>query len=297
MAKLGWVGAGDIGMPMMLRLKDAGHEVSLWGRTQARLDQAQADGVKIAASAAELGRTCEAVFLCVTDADAVQEIVFGPDGIATASHAGTLVVDHSTIHPARTRDMASRLRVEKKGRWVDAPVSGGAVGARAGTLAVMAGGEAEDIDAVRPWLSAYGGKITHVGPSGTGQACKSCNQAIANTTIMIWAEMLAYAKSFGLDLDKLVAATEGGFADSNVRKTLVPSIVSGAYPGHYASIIPKDLDIPCDMGRVLQTPMPMTSLVTSLYRHHQVLQEKCGATPIGLLDLFLRSGKNVQARF
>lgn len=297
MAKLGWVGAGDIGMPMMLRLKDAGHEVSLWGRTQARLDQAQADGVKIAASAAELGRTCEAVFLCVTDADAVQEIVFGPDGIATASHAGTLVVDHSTIHPGRTRDMASRLRVEKKGRWVDAPVSGGAVGARAGTLAVMAGGEAEDIDAVRPWLSAYGGKITHVGPSGTGQACKSCNQAIANTTIMIWAEMLAYAKSFGLDLDKLVEATEGGFADSAVRKTLVPRILSGAFPGHYASLIPKDLDIPCDMGRVLQTPMPVTSLVTSLYRHHQVLQDRSGPEPIGLLDLFQRSSKNVKARF
>ncbi len=297
MAKLGWVGIGDIGMPMMQQHLKAGHEVSVWGRSKERLDAARAAGATITPSAAELGRTCEAVFLCVTETDAVHDIVFGPAGIATASKPATYVVDHSTIHPARTRDMAARLHAEKKGRWVDAPVSGGAVGARAGTLAVMAGGEAEDVEAVRGWVSAYGGMITHVGPSGTGMACKSCNQAIANTTIMVWAEMLAYAKAFGLDLDKLVAATEGGFADSQVRKVLVPRIVSGEYPGHYASLIPKDLDIPCDMGRVLQTPMPVTSLVTSLYRHHQVLQEKVGTTQVGLLDLFTRSGKNVRARF
>ena len=120
MAKLGWVGVGDIGLPMMKRLLDAGNEVSVWGRTQARLDQARSVGATIAASAAELGRTCEAVFLCVTDSDAVEEVVFGSDGIATASRPGTLVVDHSTIHPGRTRQMATRLRVEQKGRWVDA---------------------------------------------------------------------------------------------------------------------------------------------------------------------------------
>lgn len=296
MATLGWVGVGDIGLPMMVRLKEAGHDVHVWGRTQARLADAQAAGATLAGSAAELGLNCEAVFLCVTDADAVHEIVFGPDGIASGSGADTFVVDHSTIHPGQTRDMAASLRAQKKGRWVDAPVSGGAVGACAGTLAVMAGGEPEDIAAVTPWLRAYGGKITHVGASGAGQACKSCNQAIANATIMVWAELLAYARSFGLDPEKMVEATEGGFADSAVRKTLVPRILSGEFPGHYASLIPKDLDIPCDMGRVLQTPMPVTSLVTSLYRHHQVLQDRSGPEPIGLLDLFQRSSKNVKER-
>jgi 2-hydroxy-3-oxopropionate reductase len=158
----------------------------------------------------------------------------------------------------------------------------------------MAGGEAEDLEAVRAWVSAYGGTITHVGAAGAGQVCKSCNQAIANTTLMVWAEMLAYARSFGLDLDKLVAATEGGFADSSVRKVLVPRIVSGEYPGHYASLIPKDLEIPCDMGRMLQTPMPLTNLVASLYLHHRVLQEHCGDEPVGLLDLFLRTGQRTR---
>lgn len=297
MARLGWIGLGDIGLPMMERLVKAGHEVRAWGRSAERVAAAVASGAISAPSPADLGRECEAVFLCVTSSDAVASIVFGPEGIATASGAGTCIVDHSTIHPARTREMAARLREEGRGRWVDAPVSGGAVGARAGTLAVMAGGEAEDLDAVRGWISAYGGRITHVGPSGSGQACKSCNQAIANSTIMVWAEMLAYAKGFGLDLEKLVAATEGGFADSQVRKVLVPRILSGEYPGHYASLIPKDLDIPCDMGRELQTPMPVTSLVTSLYRHHQVLQERFGGgEPLPLLDLFARTGE-VRGRF
>jgi 3-hydroxyisobutyrate dehydrogenase len=291
MARLGWIGLGDIGMPMMLRLKDAGHQLSVWGRTRTRLETAEAAGARVAESAAALGTTCEAIFLCVTDTDAVHQVVFGPNGVAATSRAETLIVDHSTIHPARTREMAAKLRAEHRGRWVDAPVSGGAVGARAGTLAVMVGGAVEDIEVVRPWLSTYGGKITHVGPSGTGQACKSCNQAIANTTIMVWAEMLAYARSFGIDLDKLVAATEGGFADSQVRRMLVPGIVTGDFPGHYASIIPKDLDIPCDMGRILQTPMPLTGLVAALYRDHRVLQERSGATPVGLLELFARTGK------
>ncbi|HSV78142.1 MAG TPA: NAD(P)-dependent oxidoreductase [Ramlibacter sp.] len=297
MATLGWIGIGDIGFPMMVRLREAGHEVLVWGRNAQRRVEAKAAGGTLVGSAAEVGARCEAVFLCVTDADAVEEIVFGPEGVASTSNARTWLVDHSTIHPGRTRDMAARLRAQQRGRWVDAPVSGGAVGARAGTLAVMAGGEREDVEAVTPWLRAYGGKITHVGGSGTGQACKSCNQAIANTTIMVWAELLAYARSFGLEIDKLVEATEGGFADSSVRRTLVPRIVSGEFPGHYASLIPKDLDIPCDMGRQLQTPMPVTSLVTSLYRHHQVLQDRSGPEPIGLLELFQRSSRNVKARF
>jgi 3-hydroxyisobutyrate dehydrogenase len=290
MARLGWIGLGDIGLPMMERLKRAGHDIDVWGRSPERLATAEALGARVMPSAADLGHGCQAVFLCVTNAEAVADIVFGTSGIATASGPDTLIVDHSTIHPVRTREMSARLRGDQRGRWIDAPVSGGALGARNGTLAVMAGGESEDIEQARAWISAYGGRITHVGASGTGQACKSCNQAIANATLMIWAEMLAYARAFGLDLDKLIAATEGGFADSHVRKVLVPRIVSGDYPGHYASLIPKDLDIPCDIGQLLQTPMPMTSLVTSLYRLHRVQQERGGGESMGLLDLFQRTG-------
>jgi 3-hydroxyisobutyrate dehydrogenase len=293
MARLGWVGLGDIGLPMMERLVQAGHDVFAWGRRPESLAAAEAAGGRPVASAAELGRVCAAVFLCVTDHEAVAQVVFGPAGIAAGSGPATLLVDHSTIHPLRTRELAARLRESGRGRWVDAPVSGGAVGARAGTLAVMAGGEAPDLEAVRPWISAYGGRITHVGASGAGQVCKSCNQAIANATIMVWTEMLAYAKAFGLEPEHLMAATAGGFGDSAVRELLVPGIVSGDFPGHYASLIPKDLDITCDMGRELQTPMPLTGLVTSLLRLHQVLQARGGGAPVGLLELFSRARADV----
>jgi 3-hydroxyisobutyrate dehydrogenase len=294
MAKLGWIGIGDIGMPMMVRLKEAGHDVSVWGRNKTRVAEAERAGAKIAGSAAELARANEAVFLCVTDTVDVEEVVFGPNGIATTSRAGTLIVDHSTTHPTRTREIAQKMRADGKGRWVDAPVSGGSMGARAGTLAVMVGGEAQDVEAVRPWLSAYGGKITHIGGSGAGQASKACNQAIANATIMVWAEMIAYARSFGLDLDKFVEATEGGFADSLVRRVHVPNIASGAYPGHYVSVIPKQLDIVCDVARVLQTPIPLTSMVTSLYRQHQMLQAR-SATQVGIVDLFQKPRKDAES--
>jgi 3-hydroxyisobutyrate dehydrogenase-like beta-hydroxyacid dehydrogenase len=294
MATLGWVGLGDVGLPMMARLAEAGHEVRAWGRSRARREAAQAAGATLVDSAAELGRSCEAVFLCVTDTDAVHEIVFGVDGIASASGGESLVVDHSTIHPGRTREMAARLRDAGRGRWIDAPVSGGAVGARAGTLAVMAGGVAADIATATPWIRAYGGKVTHVGANGAGQLCKSCNQAIANATIMAWAEVLAYAELFGLDPERLLEATEGGFADSAVRRSFVPRILSGEFPGHYASLIPKDLGIPCDMGRTLGAPMPVTGLVASLYHQLRELQERSGTEPVGLLELF-RSNRNPEA--
>lgn len=263
MATLGWIGLGDIGLPMMERLHQAGHEVLVWARDARRLAAAEALGAMAVETAADLGRRCAAVFLCVTDTEAVREVVFGPAGIASGSGPRSLIVDHSIIHPERTREMAARLRAEGRGRWI----------------------------------GAYGGKITHVGGSGAGQACKSCNQAITNATIMVWTEMLAYAERFGLDLEKLVAATEGGFADSSVRRVLVPRILSGEYPGHYASLIPKDLDIPCDMGREMQVPMPVTSLVVSLYRQHRVLAErsKDGDAP-GLMDLFRSPRSSARGR-
>jgi 3-hydroxyisobutyrate dehydrogenase len=295
-SKLGWIGMGDIGTPMALRLMDAGHDLRVWGRTKARLAPALERGAREGASAMELAVACEAVLLCVTDADAVEEIAFGPQGLADARKADLLVVDHSTIHPRRSQAAATRLADLKAGRWVDAPVSGGTAGARAGTLAVMVGGETGDVEHARPWISAFGGRITHVGPAGCGQACKSSNQAIANTTIMVWAEMLAYARAFGLDLEMMVEAFEGGFADSTVRKTLVPRLLDGSFPGHYASIIQKDLDIPCDVGRSMQTPMPVTSLVASLYRHHQVFQDMAGKD-LGLTDLFTHRTEGAKGRF
>lgn len=296
MTTLGWIGMGDIGTPMVLRLIAAGHDVVVWGRTKARLRPALELGAREGSSGHELAEACEAVMLCVTDSDAVDDIAFGPNGLAGARRAELLVVDHSTIHPRRSQAAAARLSEMGAGRWVDAPVSGGPAGAQAGTLAVMMGGAAEDVERAKVWASAYSGRITHVGPAGSGQACKSCNQAVSSATIMAWAEILAYASRFGLDVAKMVEALEGGFADSPVRRMLVPRLLDGSFPGRYAPLIAKDLDIPCDIGSALQSPMPMTSLVTSLYRHHQVLQDMAGDKPLGLMALFARPGHKAEGQ-
>jgi len=285
-ATLGWIGLGDIGAPMCRRLVAAGHEVLVWGRTREKAERALAGRCEVVASAAELGRRCEAIFLCVTDADAVEAVVFDEDGVASGSLPHTLVVDTSTIGPLRTRVMAERLQRMGRGRWVDAPVSGGAVGASAGTLAAMVGGETEDIAAARPFIEAFAGKITHVGPAGFGQMCKVCNQVIANTTIMVWAEMLSLVERFGISPESLMDAAEGGFADSSVRKVLAPMILSGDFPGIYAPLIPKDMDLAGEVASRFGAPIPLAGLVLALYRQHKMLDEQGSTMRAGLRGIF-----------
>lgn len=295
MARLGWIGLGDIGTPMSERLRRAGHDVLVWGRSREKVARTVADPDSIADSPADLMRRCDAVFLCVTDADAVEEVVFGDRGLAHAQKPGGLVVDHSTIGPLRTRDMAGRLAGSNAGHWVDAPVSGGAAGARAGTLAAMAGGRDEDVARVRSWISAYAGTITHAGPAGAGQMCKICNQVIANATIMAWAEMLALAERFGVSGQTLMDAAAGGFGDSNVRKHLVPKILDGTFPGIYAPLIPKDLGLATAFASRVNAPAPVAELVLALYREHFRLADRGTAAQTGLRGLFVPADPN-QAR-
>ncbi len=265
MATLGWIGMGEIGTPMALQLLGAGHRVVVWGRTASRLTPALDAGATAAASAAELAAQCEAVLLCVTDGDAVEEVVFGPRGVAEGARRGSLIVDHSTIHPETTRLAGRRLRSAGVG-WVDAPVSGGAKGAAAGTLSVFLGGEVTDVDRVRPWIAAYAGNVTHMGPAGSGQIAKSCNQAIVAATVGLWAEVIAYARRCGIDPDVLVDALDGGWADSAIRRVHGHDLVAGRFRRTPGLIILKDLDIVGDMARATKSPMPVTESVATLFR-------------------------------
>ena len=250
---------------MALRLIAAGHTVKVWGRTPERLRAALDAGATAAASPAELAAQCEAVFVCVTDGDAVEEVAFGPHGLATGMRAGKLVVDHSTIHPETTRRAAARLRDAGAG-WVDAPVSGGAAGAQAGTLAIFLGGEHADVERVRPWIAAYAGHVTHLGPSGSGQVAKSCNQAVVAGTTALWAEVISYARRCGLDPDALIDAVAGGWADSAVRAAHAHDMAAGRFRRARGMIILKDLEIIADMAAATASPMPVTAEVTTLYR-------------------------------
>jgi 3-hydroxyisobutyrate dehydrogenase-like beta-hydroxyacid dehydrogenase len=265
MARLGWIGLGDIGLPMMRQLAGAGNNVIVWGRTPEKLRPALEAGATAAGSPAELAARCEGVLLCVTDGDAVEEVVFGPQGVAEGARRGTLIVDHSTIHPETTRLAARRLKAAGVG-WVDAPVSGGALGAAAATLSVFIGGDDADVARMRPWIAAYAANVTHMGPVGSGQVAKSCNQAIVASTVALWAEVITYARRNGVDPDLLVDALEGGWADSAIRRVHGHDLVAGRYRKTDRLILLKDLEIVGDVAAMTKSPMPVSSAVTTLFR-------------------------------
>ena len=262
----GFIGLGRMGMPMTRRLLATGRRLAVWGRAPEKLAPAVDAGATMAATPAALAREAEIVMLCVSDTDAVEEVVFGPDGIAAGAGPGKLLVDHSSIHPLRTRALAARLADETGMGWVDAPVSGGEDGAREGSLIVMAGGEAAALDRARPLIGAYATRITHMGPIGAGQACKTCNQLIIGAEIAAIAEALNFAARFGVEAARLPDCLAGGWADSAVLQNHARRMAAGEYGNAgSARTMLKDMTIACDMGRATGTPMPVTGLVAALY--------------------------------
>jgi 3-hydroxyisobutyrate dehydrogenase len=208
------------------------------------------------------------VFMCVTDAAAVEEVIFGADGLSTAPGTGKLVVDFSSIHPDAARDLARRLRDANGAGWIDAPVSGGTKGAEEGTLAIMAGGDAADIERVRPYVLAMARRFTHMGPTGAGQTSKLCNQVIVGCAMAVLAEATRLAVNAGIDANRLPEALAGGFADSIPLQLFVPRMVQGIHApplGHIATML-KDLDTVADVAQSTSTPVPMASLAGQLFR-------------------------------
>ncbi len=206
--------------------------------------------------------------MCVTDAVAVEDVIFGANGLARVSGAGKLVVDFSSIHPDAARDIAARLKAANGMGWIDAPVSGGTKGAEEGTLAVMAGGEAADIDRVRPYILAMARRLTHMGPIGAGQTTKLCNQVIVGCAMVVLAEATRLASNAGIDARKLPEALAGGFADSIPLQLFVPRMVQGIHSpplGHIATIL-KDLDTVADVAQTTSTPVPMATLAGQIFR-------------------------------
>lgn len=192
-------------------------------------------------------------------------MVFGPRGVAEGARRGTLIVDHSTIHPETARLASRRLRSSGVG-WVDAPVSGGAIGARAGTLSCFLGGDDADVERAREWIAAYAARMTHMGSVGSGQIAKSCNQAVVAATVGLWAEVISYARRCGIDPHLMIDALEGGWADSAIRRVHAHDIADVKFRRTPGSILLKDLDIIGDMARATKSPMPVTESVATLFR-------------------------------
>jgi 3-hydroxyisobutyrate dehydrogenase len=266
--RLGYLGLGLMGFPMTRRLLNAGYEVAVWNRSAGKAAALVEAGAQPAASPREMATTATIIFMCVTDAAAVEKVVFGPEGLAASPGDGKLVVDFSSIHPDKARAIAARLKAANGMGWVDAPVSGGTKGAEEGTLAVMAGGDAADIERVRPYVLAMARRLTHMGPTGAGQTTKLCNQVIVGCAMAVLAEATRLATNAGIDAGRLPEALAGGFADSIPLQLFVPRMVQGIHSpplGHIATML-KDLDTAADVARDTSSPVPMATLAGQLFR-------------------------------
>jgi 3-hydroxyisobutyrate dehydrogenase len=266
--KLGYLGLGMMGFPMARRLLNAGHDLIVWNRSRGKASALVEAGARLATDPRELAAVCSIIFMCVTDADAVEEIVFSPKGLAASPGGEKLVVDFSSIHPDKARDIAARLRAANGMSWIDAPVSGGTKGAEEGTLAVMAGGDAGDIERVRPYVLAMARRLTQMGPTGAGQTAKLCNQVIVGCAMAVLAEATRLAVNAGIDAGKLPEALAGGFADSIPLQLFVPRMVQGIHSpplGHIATML-KDLDTVAEVAQDTSTPVPMATLAGQLFR-------------------------------
>ncbi|MFM0278296.1 NAD(P)-dependent oxidoreductase [Paraburkholderia sediminicola] len=295
--EIGFCGPGLMGAPMIRHLLRAGHTVHVWNRTRAKAEALMADGAQVVDTPRELASRCEAVLLCVADAAAVEETVFGAEGLlsvdAAAPRRVRWIVDHSSIPPAATRALARRAATvtgataasaaaggAKGGRerepegegatsvgWIDAPVSGGVAGAMAGTLAIMAGGAATDVEAVTPLLGAYSARVTHMGDVGAGQTTKLCNQTIVTATLAAIAEAVSLAQRSGIDAAKLTEGLAGGWADSVLLQIFVPRMTqSGLAPIGAFRTFQKDIDTVAATAYETGTPMPVSSTVQQLLR-------------------------------
>jgi 3-hydroxyisobutyrate dehydrogenase-like beta-hydroxyacid dehydrogenase len=264
--RVGFCGIGKMGEPMAVRLLAAGFALSVWNRSAGKLAELADRGAVVCALPERLAAECDVVMLCLGDEHAVEEVVFGArHGLASAVQAPRVLIDHSTISPDATRRFAQRWHETTGGIWIDAPVSGGTAGAAAGTLAIMCGGDAAAIEAVRPVLRAYASRVTRMGSTGAGQATKLANQAIVVTTIAGIAEACVLAQRCGIDAAAMPAALQGGWADSVLLQTLLPRMLTPPEnPSGTIRTMLKDLDAVAQLATDSGAPLRAVEAVRVL---------------------------------
>ena len=264
--KLGFLGLGLMGSQMTKRLIKNGYQVTGFDPDSNKLNEAVANGVIAAASPVEVVRTSNIVQACVINTMALTEAIFGPAGIVEGDGADKIFLDHSTTIADKTRELAARLRDKTGMRWVDAPVSGGPPAAGTGELAIMVGGNDDDVVQVQPVLDTLGHN-THMGPLGTGQVTKMVNQVLVLNNFTLLAEAVTLAKNAGIDPAKVPEALKGGYADSPMFQRFFPRMIQRDFdPAGYARQVLKDLDMVVDLAQQTNTPVPMSSQSTALYR-------------------------------
>lgn len=270
---VGFIGLGIMGLPMAGHILKAGYPLTVYNRTRSKTRSLEAEGAAVAASPREVAENSRMIITMVSDSPDVQEVVAGPDGVLDGVRPGSVVMDMSTISPQVERDLDRQLR--KKGcALVDAPVSGGDVGAQNATLAIMAGGGREAFDRAVPIFETMGKTITYCGPVGSGQLTKLCNQILVAVTLMGVSEALVFAGKNGLDQRVMVEAVKGGAAGSWQLSNLAPRVVDRDFaPGFMVDLIQKDLRLVMESGAAAQAALPATSLVNQLFRTSQARGE------------------------
>lgn len=258
---IAFIGMGTMGAPMAKNILNAGYPVTVHNRSRDREIPVASAGASRAASPAEAARSADLIIICVSDTPDVEAVVTGPEGVVEGIAPGALVVDMSTISPTATRHLAKILSDQGAG-LIDAPVSGGSEGAIAGTLSIMVGGSAADVERARPVLETMGKTIIHVGEVGAGQLTKAINQIIVAGTYWSVAEGMALGLKAGLDMDKVVEAVGGGAAGSWGLTHRSGNMIRNDYPlGFRVRLHRKDLCIALEVARELGVPLPVAAFV------------------------------------
>lgn len=270
---LGFIGMGLMGTPMSQRLLDAGHKLTVWNRDASKCQPLVEAGATQAASITDLMDSADIIMLCVSNTESVESVVLGDNpeygNVLDCLRSGQIVVDFSSIAPDATRELASK--VESRGAfWIDSPVSGGVAGAEQGSLAIMCGGSEEIITKITSVLEPLSQRVTRMGPVGSGQVTKLCNQMIVSCNLLVMAEALSMAEKSGVDTTQIPEALKGGFADS------IPLQLTGSRMAEknfdeikwHVKTLMKDLDMATGFSQSMKATTPMAGLGAQLMRLH-----------------------------
>ena len=286
MLTVGYVGLGLMGKSIARNILKAGFPLVVHNRSRPAVEELAAEGATPAASPAEVAAQVEVLFTNLPDTPDVEKVVLGPEGILTGARPGLIWVDNSTILPAAARTLSLRL-AEKGVLALDAPVSGGDIGARNGTLAIMVGGPAEALEKVRPVFQAMGKTVTHVGATGAGQVAKAANQIMVAAQMVAMGELLIFSQKAGVDPVKVVEAIKGGAAQCWSLDVKPPRLFAGnRTPGFKAYMQAKDLNIILETAREYGIPLPSAAVDAQLY--NAMLQNEMGemdnSAVIGMIE-------------
>lgn len=285
--KVGYIGLGIMGKPMARNILKNGFPLVVHNRSQKAVEELEKEGAVHASSPQEVAEQVDVVFTNLPDSPDVEKVVLGEHGILAGAHNGLIYVDNSTIKPMVARRIADKLK-EKGVLSLDAPVSGGDIGAINGTLAIMVGGPKDALDKVLPIFKAIGKTITHVGESGAGQVAKAANQIMVAAQMVAMGELLIFAQQAGADPQKVIQAIQNGAAQCWTLDNKPQRLFAGnRNPGFKASLQAKDLNIVMESANEFGVPLPMTAVSTQLYQAmlQNGMQDLDNSAVIGILEI------------